>query len=213
VRRDRQQDVPVAVRCALFLSVIPLPSAADPPKEPPIMFAVPPNTVLSNTVLSSRDAVLTSGGLATRPAVHPVRVATAFAADRARWAPLLRYDPEIRWSALLEDTGDYEVWLMSWLPGQYTVLHDHSGAVGAFTVISGSLTERVIHPGDRPVEITHAVRTGQSRVFGPGYVHQVTNTSSDPAVSIHVYLPARQPLTPYEFTPTGELRRIGQGKL
>ncbi|UVS81193.1 cysteine dioxygenase family protein [Actinokineospora sp. UTMC 2448] len=135
------------------------------------MFAVPPNTVAL-------------GG--TPAAAHPVLIARQVAADRARWAHLLRYDPDERFAALVERTLDQEVWLLSWLPGQATDLHDHGWASGAFTVVTGTLTERV-GAGE------HALAAGQSRVFGPGYAHQVRNDSADPAVSIHVYRGERPP--------------------
>jgi quercetin dioxygenase-like cupin family protein len=137
------------------------------------MFAVPENTI----------ALAAS---ATR--VHPSRVAREFALNRDRWKHLLRYDPAERWSALVERTAEREVWLMSWLPGQSTDLHDHGRATGAFTVVSGVLTERVT----RSVELVHDLGPGESRVFAPNYVHQVTNNGIDPAVSIHVYRSARE---------------------
>ncbi|HWE89327.1 MAG TPA: cysteine dioxygenase family protein [Pseudonocardiaceae bacterium] len=138
------------------------------------MFAVPPNTVASPAALA---------------AAHPVRIATDYARDRSRWAKLLRYDPDDRFTALIEANAHVEVWLLSWLPGQHTDLHDHGGAAGAFTVVSGTLSERVRRPGR--VELAHELRAGQSRAFGPNYVHQVRNESVDPAVSIHVYQPYR----------------------
>ncbi|MEV4318360.1 cysteine dioxygenase family protein [Actinocrispum sp. NPDC049592] len=136
------------------------------------MFAVPENTIAQ---------------AASPTAAHPQRVARAVALDRAKWAGLLRYDPVERYTALIERTPEYEVWLMSWLPGQSTDLHDHGDATGAFTVVSGVLTERVLRSG-----LVHDLRAGQSRVFAPGYAHQVVNYSIDPAVSIHVYETARE---------------------
>ena len=76
---------------------------------------------------------------------------------------------------------------MSWLPGQSTDLHDHGSATGAFTIVSGVLTERVMRTGT-----TLELQPGQSRVFAPHYVHQVSNNGDDPAVSIHVYRATRQ---------------------
>ncbi|OLR91673.1 cysteine dioxygenase [Actinokineospora bangkokensis] len=131
---------------------------------------------------------------------HPVRVATAVAADRAAWAHLLRYDPDQRFTALVERTAEQEVWLMGWLPGQATDLHDHAGSTGAFTVVSGVLTESVARTG-RTGEAVHALVAGQSRVFGPGYVHQVRNAGPDPAVSIHVYRAARPEMGHYRLDP------------
>uniref|UniRef100_UPI0003630A62 cysteine dioxygenase n=1 Tax=Actinoalloteichus spitiensis TaxID=252394 RepID=UPI0003630A62 len=145
------------------------------------MFAVPANTIAPP---------------AQRSAAHPVRVALETVANRAHWAHRLRYDPERRWSDLLERTEDQEIWLLSWLPGQRTELHDHGGAVGAFTVVNGVLTERVVReqPGDDHLEVISPLVAGQSRVFGPHYVHQVVNEGPDPAVSVHVYRRARQPV-------------------
>jgi predicted metal-dependent enzyme (double-stranded beta helix superfamily) len=137
------------------------------------VFAVPANTI----------------ALPAAPvAVHPGRIAAEVARDRDRWAHLLRYDPDERFAALIESTGDVEIWLLSWLPGQQTDLHDHSGSAGAFTVVSGILTERVIRGTS---EVAHPVIVGRTRVFGPNYVHHVRNDGVDPAVSIHVYRPER----------------------
>jgi quercetin dioxygenase-like cupin family protein len=145
------------------------------------MFAVPENTVALP---------------AARAAAHPVRIALDIAAHRDRWAHLLRYDPEVRFSALVERTEDQEIWLMSWLPGQHTDLHDHAGATGAFTVVSGSLTEVVA----TRVQALHQLTAGQSRVFGPDHVHQVRNDGPDPAVTIHVYRSVRA-MNSYRFDP------------
>jgi quercetin dioxygenase-like cupin family protein len=135
------------------------------------MFAVPANTIASASVA---------------PTVHPALIARAFANDRARWARFLRYDPDERFATLVESSDGQEIWLMSWLPGQQTDHHDHGDATGAFTVVSGVLTEHVLHRGT-----TLSLSAGQSRVFGPGYGHHVRNLGPDPAVSVHVYRSAR----------------------
>jgi mannose-6-phosphate isomerase-like protein (cupin superfamily) len=122
---------------------------------------------------------------------------------------VLRFETEQRWWAQLALTSGIELWLLSWLPGQRTELHDHGGAAGALTVVSGTLTERVarVEPDGRAVEVVHEVHVGQSRVFGPHHVHQVSNEGADPAVSVHVYRPARHTMTPYRFDPVhGPLR-------
>ncbi len=156
------------------------------------MFAVPPNTV----------------ALAGTPAAaHPALIAREVAEDRDRWRGLLRYDPAERFAALVERTAEQEVWLMSWLPGQGTDLHDHSLATGAFTVVSGVLTERVAAPR-LPAEVLHRLVEGQSRVFGPGYVHQVRNDSTDPAVSVHVYRSVRPAMGRYRLDPVTGLEPL-----
>jgi predicted metal-dependent enzyme (double-stranded beta helix superfamily) len=135
------------------------------------MFAVPENTVARAT---------------TAPTVHPALIARQYAEDRARWAHLLRYDPDERYTVLVHHTPEQEVWLMSWLPGQSTGLHDHGPSVGAFTIVTGELTEHVLRDGG-----THRLVAGQSRVFAPGYLHEVRNEGPDPAVSLHVYRATR----------------------
>ncbi|WP_436501532.1 cysteine dioxygenase [Actinokineospora sp. HUAS TT18] len=150
------------------------------------MFAVPENTI----------------AVAGAPAAsHPALVARAYAADRARWRDQLSYDPDQRYTALIDSTDGQEVWLMTWLPGQSTDLHDHGAVSGAFTLVSGTLTETVARGGERPAEVLNALSAGQTRVFGPGYVHQVTNTGTDPAISIHVYREGRPPMGRYRLDP------------
>jgi predicted metal-dependent enzyme (double-stranded beta helix superfamily) len=136
------------------------------------VFAVPANTVLSPAA----------------PATSPARIAIEVARDRARWAPLLRYDPDDRFAALVHADDGMEIWLLSWLPGQHTEVHDHAGSTGAFTVVSGVLTETVVRAAH---ETEHLVTSGRTRVFGPSYTHLVRNLGDDPAVSIHVYSPHR----------------------
>ncbi|WP_405937027.1 cysteine dioxygenase family protein [Streptomyces sp. NBC_00726] len=124
-----------------------------------------------------------------RPAPeHPATVAEfvglarTIAADRDRWAPLVRYDATTRWYHRLRTCPGYEVWLLSWVPGQGSGLHDHGPSSGVLTVLDGELTERT----DRGKRTLGA---GAQRVFAPGYVHEVVNDSLEPAVSLHVYYP------------------------
>ena len=45
------------------------------------------------------------------------------------------------------DLAGAQVWLLSWLPQQGTPLHDHGTSAGAFSVVRGTLTERVLASG------------------------------------------------------------------
>ncbi|MEU6642398.1 cysteine dioxygenase family protein [Saccharomonospora sp. NPDC046836] len=159
------------------------------------MFAVPENTV--------------AAAPAENPLLrHPVRTALEFATDRERWRNVLRYDPDVRFAALLERTAGQEVWLLSWLPGQHTGLHDHGQATGAFTVVTGQLRETVTRRSldGRVLTQVHTPSAGQSRVFGPGYLHEVRNDGPDPAVSVHVYRTGRT-MQSYQLDPlTGPVR-------
>ncbi len=75
------------------------------------------------------------------------------------------------------------MWLLSWVPGQGSGLHDHGRSSGVLTVLRGELSERTAH-GER-----RALAAGAQRVFAPGYAHDVVNDSLEPAVSLHVYFP------------------------
>src|ERR1700758_1697096 len=46
-----------------------------------------------------------------------------------------------RWFARIHGDEELDVWLISWVPGRATELHDHGGSLGALTVLSGSLNE------------------------------------------------------------------------
>ncbi|MEK9524492.1 cysteine dioxygenase [Streptomyces sp. NPDC087908] len=109
-------------------------------------------------------------------------LARSIADDRAQWAPYVEYDATARWYHRLRTGPGYEVWLLSWVPGQGSGLHDHGVSSGVLTVLEGELTERTERG-------TRALAPGSQRVFAPGYVHEVVNDSLEPAVSLHVYFP------------------------
>ncbi|MEW2632676.1 cysteine dioxygenase family protein [Streptomyces sp. NPDC048389] len=119
---------------------------------------------------------------------HPATVAEfaglarSIAADRAQWEHLVEYDATSRWYHRLHTGPGYEVWLLSWVPGQGSGLHDHGPSSGVLTVLQGELTERT-ERGER------SLAPGSQRVFAPGYAHEVVNDSLEPAVSLHVYYP------------------------
>src|SRR5258708_14458751 len=72
------------------------------------------------------------------------QIAGAVAAQPDRWRDVLRFDAVRRWYVRLELADDYEVWLLTWLPGQSTGFHDHGNAAGAFAVARGPASERPV---------------------------------------------------------------------
>ena len=170
---------------------------------------------MTSTLLSPSAATVRRTGAAG--------LAAALAAAAPRWLHLVEYRPESRWTCLLPaaeaadvldpalhaDLADAQVWLLSWLPEQGTPLHDHGTSAGAFSVVQGTLTERVVAAGRTAVHDTTAdLSAGRVRHFGPHYVHQVTNTADEPAVSVHVYTPGLEWMNTYRIDG-GSLVRTG----
>ncbi|WAX79699.1 cysteine dioxygenase [Streptomyces sp. KMM 9044] len=165
----------------------------------------------SDSDLQIAGDILEVPHLLQAPREHPATVAEfvglarSLAADRSQWEHLVRYDARSRWYHRLravprapgsarakEPLIGYEVWLLSWVPGQGSGLHDHGRSFGILTVLDGSLTERAERG-------TRTLTTGTERVFAPGYAHEVANDTLEPAVSLHVYYPG---LTEMPMHPT-----------
>jgi predicted metal-dependent enzyme (double-stranded beta helix superfamily) len=128
---------------------------------------------------------------------------TRLAGLPAEWVSRVRLDPEGRWYERIHVAGCYEIWLISWLPGQSTGFHDHGAANGAFSVVWGALEETVIPRRGAAVTV-RPVTQGVVRAFGPHYVHDVRNAATDSvAVSIHAYSPPLTAMTRYRLTGNG----------
>lgn len=135
--------------------------------------------------------------------------------DRALWTPrelreltsgvaaelttplleILEFDPRRRWWARLGLTEGVELWLLSWLPGQGTEPHDHGGAAGSFTVLTGELAEDYRYPGG---PVRSALRpVGSALGFGSGRAHRMLNRGTVGAASVHAYSPPLVPTREY----------------
>ncbi|WP_084436855.1 cysteine dioxygenase [Aldersonia kunmingensis] len=116
-----------------------------------------------------------------------------------------------RWGARLRADEDVDVWLISWVPGKSTELHDHAGSLGALTVLSGALSE-FRWAGDQLVHRT--LHDGDQASFPIGWVHDVAWTSGPieqdpitPTLSVHAYSPPLTAMSYYDVTDRGTLRR------
>jgi predicted metal-dependent enzyme (double-stranded beta helix superfamily) len=143
----------------------------------------PPETELPGPV-----AAETPGPVATETLVAIVR---GLAAAEAFWRPLVRHDPHERQSVRLLATADYDVWLIGWWPGQRVGRHDHGDALGALTVVEGTLVDATLARG--PDGGSHVerrlLRPGAERRLAVDLVHDVQNAGTVPATSIHAYSP------------------------
>lgn len=109
------------------------------------------------------------------------------------WLNRVRLRAENRWYERLYHGPDYDIWAISWMPGQSTGYHDHGASAGAFVVATGVLEEH------RPGERTVVIPAGTPRSFGSEYAHDVRNVSVAPAVSIHAYSPPLTEMNEYDL--------------
>jgi hypothetical protein len=122
----------------------------------------------------------------------------------SRLAPAVHWpgalDMERRSWRLMARTPDFDAWLIAWPSGGKVELHDHGDSTGAVSVISGALVEAVPWRDDtgRLSLVRHELREGATLGFGARHVHDVTNESDGPALSLHVYSPALTTMTFYE---------------
>jgi predicted metal-dependent enzyme (double-stranded beta helix superfamily) len=157
------------------------------------------------------DTALVGQGRPGRTGLTPGRlsqarlseIVSALAARPGGWGELVRFDAARRWYQRLELTDDHEVWLLSWLPGQSTGFHDHGLAAGAFAVAEGQVRERTVAAGHRPLVRNLTVARGSVRAFGPHYTHDVVNTFTMPAITVHAYSPPLTAMRRFELTESG----------
>ncbi|MCK1797108.1 cysteine dioxygenase family protein [Streptomyces sp. XM4193] len=163
------------------------------------------STTLQPAALTSENSH-GSGNLTPTTLAEMVR---SFAARPELWAAQVQFTEPERFYTRLEVTDAHEVWLLTWLPGQGTEIHDHGGASGAFTVVRGALTERTFPRSPHPVHTTPwELPTESIRAFGPRHTHRVTNLSVEPAVSIHAYSPALAAMSYYRQLDDGSVELV-----
>jgi rhodanese-related sulfurtransferase/predicted metal-dependent enzyme (double-stranded beta helix superfamily) len=137
------------------------------------------------------DVPSLSGGVSRTPE-ELANIVARFASSDG-WMDRVRLRAERRWYERLYHGSDYDIWLISWLPGQSTGFHDHGASSGAFVVASGVLEEH------RPGERTRVIHPGRPHAFSPDYAHDVRNVSLAPAISIHAYSPPLSEMNEYEL--------------
>jgi predicted metal-dependent enzyme (double-stranded beta helix superfamily) len=144
-------------------------------------------------------------GLGPRQLAEEVRKITAAPHE---WMARVRLSADGRWYERIHIDGQYEIWLISWLPGQATGFHDHGGSSGAFGVVFGTLEEHQAGTAQQRHPVAAApVNSGRIRSFGPEYIHDVRNTSEAVAVSVHAYSPPLPEMTRYDLIE-GQLVRL-----
>ncbi len=129
-----------------------------------------------------------------------------------------RFSKGSRWARRVLSGPGHEAWLLGWLPGQGTELHDHGGldrpAAAAVAVVSGRLSEYTVRAGPFPTLERTELTPGRAAMVDDRTVHAVRNDSDAPAVSLHVYAPGLDAMRTYLFDETGlspsRIKRAGE---
>lgn len=119
-----------------------------------------------------------------------------------------------RWFTRIHGDDELDIWLISWVPGHATELHDHGGSLGALTVLSGSLNE---YRWDGGRLRRRRLDAGDQAGFPLGWVHDVvwaprpaaitTPAPVVPTLSVHAYSPPLTAMSYYDVTERNTLRR------
>lgn len=121
-----------------------------------------------------------------------------------------------RWFTRIHGDDELDIWLISWVPGHATELHDHGGSIGALTVLSGSLNE---YRWDGRRLLRRRLEAGDQAGFPLGWVHDVVwaprqapvvesvSSPAPPTLSVHAYSPPLTAMSYYQVTERNTLRR------
>ncbi len=122
-------------------------------------------------------------------------------------APYLELDPLRYTWRLLRLTEHYEAWVIAWLSGQRTTIHNHGKSAVGFKVLSGVATELTFErsAGGFLYPVSSARYEAGSVASGhDDLVHQVCNLEAPgtPLIGIHLYSPPLQDATTFTLSDT-----------
>jgi hypothetical protein len=120
-----------------------------------------------------------------------------------------------RWFTRIRGDSEVDIWLISWVPGHATELHDHGESLGALTVLAGSLNE--FHWDGEGLR-RRRLDAGDQAAFPLGWVHDVvwappppdavaSRRPAAPTLSVHAYSPPLAAMSYYQITDGKTLRR------
>lgn len=111
-----------------------------------------------------------------------------------------RFDDLAYRRELIERGDGFELYLMTWLPGQATCIHDHGQAVTACEILRGALLEErfALHRGNHVRKLGDELgRPGVVEVHGADVIHRVT--AIEPTISLLLYLPGAGAYNTFEL--------------
>lgn len=94
---------------------------------------------------------------------------------------------------MVSGNDNYEMLVLTWLPGQRTPIHDHAGQRCWMRVVTGELTFKNYLPlaGKKTLVPSGAAETHAASktvyIDDSLAIHSIANASTKPAVSLHIY--------------------------
>ncbi len=154
-------------------------------------------TTLANHVPTGRLSELAGKLDALGSAPNLVDLADAMESVQLTLADVAAYvrtNPRNYNRALVALREHYELLVMSWLPGQKSVPHDHAGSICIMQVLQGEAIEgsfRVASDGYVDFDYETTVACGEITAGADAGVHTVRNSAGalQPLVTVHVYAP------------------------
>lgn len=106
-------------------------------------------------------------------------------------AHALTFDRERYTRTLLAADAHAEVFLLGWLPGQASAVHDHGSSQGAALVLAGEAQEETFEVVDGRARLASkaTLRRGSATLERRDGVHRVQNAGTNLLVTLHAYAP------------------------
>jgi len=166
-------------------------SAHDRPSSPPRGSGFPD---IAPWIAQIRSAIRDDRAAALSQALARSRAAGDF--DTPGFFPEERSDRYARRLIWREPDASFVIVAMTWMPGQYSPLHDHDGLWGAEIVVAGAMCETSfrladVAEGTRYRFVAESERVSEAGALGvvipPLEYHDFGNQGSRTAHTVHVY--------------------------
>jgi hypothetical protein len=137
--------------------------------------------------------------------VELAALARRIAAKPSLWGPFVRHGIRERGHEQIYLDAYVGIWVISWMPGHDTGLHDHEWSSGGVAVAEGAIVEERPRWGMPPRRVV--AEAGDAFCLTDTEIHRMANVSSAPAVTIHAYSPPIDRMGLYAVDHDGSFRR------
>jgi len=120
--------------------------------------------------------------------------------NRSEWSSFATFGSKYTRNVVAVDDR-FVALLLCWAPRQASAIHDHAGSSCWVKILDGQLTEQLFPAG------SSSLLPEASYMDDRRGVHRISNDSSEPAVSLHVYAPPFSSCNVYSPEEGGALRR------